>query len=186
MNQPKATGMRFNNSERGAVIAESVIVLPMLVWAYLAMSVYWDAYATKNTVQKATYTIADMISREMNPISGPHVDGLLSVMDFLIEKDLNTTLRVSSITRNESAQRFEVLWSYSPQNRVPVLTTAQLQEIAFSSRIPAMADGDTVVLLEASVGYQPAFDVGLSDIMFREYIVTRPRFVPAICFDAVC
>ena len=36
--------------------------------AYLALFVYWDAFRSVNTTQKAAYTISDMISREMAPL----------------------------------------------------------------------------------------------------------------------
>ena len=59
---------RFRRDERGSVIAEMVITLPMLIWAYMAMYVYWDAFRMINSVQKASYTISDMVSREMLPL----------------------------------------------------------------------------------------------------------------------
>ena len=33
----------FGRDEKGTIMAETVIVLPLLLWAYLALFVYWDA-----------------------------------------------------------------------------------------------------------------------------------------------
>ena len=64
---------------------------------------------------------------------------------------------------------------------MPALTTTELQLL--DDQIPAMSDGDFVVIVEVSVGYAPAFNVGVSDMDIRQFIVTRPRFVPRICMQ---
>ena len=43
---------RFREDQSGTLIAEAVIVLPMMLWAYLAMFVYWDAYRSINSAKK--------------------------------------------------------------------------------------------------------------------------------------
>lgn len=174
---------RFKSEEGGSVVAEAVITLPLLFWAYMAMYVYWDAFRMINTVQKASYTISDMVSREMLPISTTYIDGLRKTMDYLVREDTGVTLRVTSITFSQLNNRFEVHWSRSPNNAMPQLTTASLQPMA--SKIPAMADGDYVILVETWVNYSPLFDVGLTNTQMSQFIVTRPRFVPKICLTGM-
>jgi hypothetical protein len=43
-----------------------------------------------------------------------------------------------------------------------------------------MNDGDTVILVETWVEFEPALRIGLEDTTYREFIVTRPRFAPRI------
>ncbi len=186
MHRPSTFIRRFLTDETAAGVLEAVIVLPLLVWTYLAMFVYWDAFSTRNTVQKATYTVSDMISREMNPMSQAYLNGLLRVLDYLVDENQTITLRVSSVTWNETRARNEILWSYAPQGLMPVLTTALIQGDAFRNRIPQMADSDTAIIVETAIGYDPAFDVGLNSFNIQEFIVTRPRFVPEICFGSIC
>ena len=63
------------------------------------------------------------------------------------------------------------------------MTTEMLQNYAYE--IPEMAGGDYVVIVEVEVDYQPHFDVGLPDQTFKQFIVTRPRFLPCIALDNI-
>ena len=176
---------QFARDETGTVMAETVIVLPTLLWSYLALFVYWDSFRSMNTVQKAAYTISDTISREMTVLPSTYFDGMRNVMDFMLDRDQDVKMRITSITYNEDTLKFEVLWSYSPSSALPELTTTTLQPL--KSRIPAMADADFATILETEVPFVPAFDVGLAPITFKQFIITRPRFVAPTCMNGrVC
>ncbi len=77
-------------------MAEAVIVLPLFLWAYIALFVYWDAFRSMNTVQKAAYTISDMISREKTGKTTAYVNGMSKVLEYLIDEDQDARLRVTS------------------------------------------------------------------------------------------
>lgn len=173
---------RFSFREDGTLLVEAVLVLPMLLWAVFAMFVFWDSYKSINTVQKASYTVSDTISRIQDDIDGTYITGLRNVMNFLLDHQQTTKMRVTSVTWDQVEDRFEVLWSYSPGGAEPALTTPTLQP--YANRIPAMADGDTVVVVETAVDYKPAFNVGVNDMTIRQFIVTRPR-MGRVCFSGV-
>lgn len=179
---------QFVRDETGTVMAETVIVLPMLLWSYLAMFVYWDSFRSMNTVQKASYTISDIISREMKALPESYFDGMKSVIELMIDRDQDVKMRITSITYKQSALQFQVLWSYSPgplASKLPELTTATLQ--ALKSRIPAMSDADYATIVETEMPYVPAFNVGLNTMTLKQFIITRPRFVAPTCLTGrVC
>jgi Flp pilus assembly protein TadG len=188
---------RFRRDERGVLMAETVIMLPLLIWSYLALYVYWDVYSMANRSQKAAYTISDMISREMNTTSltTSYITGMRDLMEYLIGTEDTVRIRVSSLTYSSTKKRYEVDWSVSPGSAFPALTTANLTK-ATTDRVPTLADGDRVMVVETEVDYSPAFSgvgavldvgldepitVGLTDTVMKQFIVTRPRFVPKIC-----
>lgn len=177
---------RFAREERGTVLAEGVIALPILLWAYVGLFAYWDAFRSLNTLQKAAYTISDMISRE-NPttisLTSAYVVGMDKVMEYLIDADSNAKLRVTSVTWSATNQRFEVHWSRSPYAQLPELTTVTLQN--YAGHIPTMTAGDYVIIVEVQMAYTPAFNVGMTNQTFSQFIVTRPRFIPCIPMDSV-
>ncbi len=185
MRSPLALLRRFGRDENGTLLAEAVIVLPLMLWAYMALFVYWDAYRSVNTVQKAAYTVSDMVSREMVTLNDQYVPGMRNLMRYLVDADQTVKIRVSSVTWSDLNDRFEIDWSRSPDNAMPQLTTTSVADLAY--RIPVMSDGDRVMLVEVEVSYHPAFNVGLSDSTLQQFIVTRPRFVPKICLvNVVC
>ena len=174
---------RFGRDESGMLIAEALIVLPLMLWSYLALFVYWDAFRSVNTAQKAAYTISDMISREMVTLPTNYVSGMRDLMHYLIDSDQTVKIRVTSVTWSAANARFEVDWSRSPDSAMPQLTTGTIATYAY--RIPAMADGDRVIIVETEVSYHPAFDVGVGDQVLKQFVVTRPRFIPKLCMTGV-
>ncbi len=186
----------FGRDESGSLMAELVLIIPMLIWAYLALYVFWDAYRSLNAVQKSAYTISDMITREMNPVSEPYIAGMQDVMEYMLDADQPMKLRVTSITWQQANNRFSVEWSRSPGGALTRHTNASIASII--DKIPAMADGDTALIVETQVAYVPPFKTGLypenwdgrpevpgllQPQVFRQFIVTRPRFVPRICLQ---
>lgn len=175
---------RFLKNEDAAIIAETVIVLPLLLWAYIGLFVYWDCFRSLNTIQKATYTISDMISREQTGITTDYISGTKRVLEYLIDPGQDASMRVTSISWSDVNARFEVHWSRTTDPSVfPVLTTMALQD--YAAQIPTMTAGDYVVIVEVRVPYVPSFNVGLTAQTFNEFIVTRPRFLPCIPMDNI-
>jgi Flp pilus assembly protein TadG len=60
----------FIRDTRAAVAFETVLLTPILVWAYIGSFVFFDAYRVYNTSVKATYMVADMLSRQTNMVYG--------------------------------------------------------------------------------------------------------------------
>jgi Flp pilus assembly protein TadG len=188
----------FLKDESGVLLAEALILLPLLVWGFLALVVYWDVFRTINVTQKAAYSISDMISRQ-GVITNQFVDGLENVLSFLTPGAPASRMRVTSIefdegTNNQAAwdadDSFILLFSRSPGGEVPAHTSVTINETAFRNRIPVMSDLESVVIVETWVDYEPDFDVGvlnmapgLTDQTFTQFIVTRPRNWRRVCLD---
>ena len=100
----------FSRREDGSLSVEAVLVLPILIWAMVATLVMWDAFKTLNISQKATYTVADMVSREEVEISESYLASLLEIYGFLANSDGDNALRVSVVTLVED-QRSLILLS---------------------------------------------------------------------------
>ena len=179
---------RFLREERGAILMETIIVLPILVWALMAMAAYWDIYRTINRQQKAAYAVADVIARQRT-ITPAYVDAMDDVVKYMLDDGQAVKVRVTSVGWSTANNRFEVKWSRSPSSALPALTTTTLQ--AYAGKIPAMTDSSTVMLLETELQYVPnikvAFtdSVGVEEQTLKQFIVTRPRFSDKICLSTV-
>lgn len=171
---------RFRRDEDGYMVVEATIILPFLLWGYIALYSYWDAYRVMTDVQKASYSISDLITRQQTPINGTFINGMRLAMDAMLSaSEESAEVRVTSLTWSQANNRYEVLWSRTSGTSRPVLTTAALAGLA--PRIPQMFDGDTAVLVETWVGYEPVMTLGgIGDMTFEQFIVTRPRFSPSI------
>ncbi|SPJ23982.1 TadE/TadG family type IV pilus assembly protein [Palleronia abyssalis] len=178
--------MAFRRDESGSYTVETVLVLPFLVMTCLALLTFVDAYRTQISNLRITYSIADMLSREQFPATRQTVEGLGRVYDYLTVGDENTYMRISSVIWDETNARHILVWSdvtfpdsaiYKPQPH----TEATLPDLA--DRIPVLADGDSIIVVETWMDYTPPFDVGFGGRRFANYTVVSPRFVPVLRYE---
>lgn len=182
----------FLRDDSGVIMAEALITLPALIWAFLALVVYWDVFRAVNIGQKAAYAIADALSRQ-TVITQDFVDGLDNLLTFLTPGSPVSEMRITSLQMEEGttiANGFDSNDSYcllfsrmvgsdGSAGRKPY---SQGDLKALNTSIPDMADLESVVIVETWMDYTPAFDTGilsfattLTEQTFVQFIVTRPR-----------
>lgn len=176
---------RFCRNRSGSMLVESIFIIPVMGLGMTGFFTFWDAYRTQNEVQKATYAVADMLSREMVPATPAFIDGLDRIVDYLINE--NARIRVTSIRRTSDGPTgvtgLDVLWSYSPGSLETPLTEATLPSVV--EELPMMAIGSNVVLFEVTVPYTPLTDI-LEVATLTERVAMRPRFLPTLCMNTSC
>ncbi len=173
---------RFRRSERGALSVETVIMFPILLWAYGAMFVYWDIYKNLNTNLKATYTIADLISREPDPMTPAYIDGAGGIYRYLLRSPDDGDIRVTVVAMDSdpvtNANVLALRWSYGTNQMAP---RTDLTGIA--GEIPIMAAGDNLIIVESRVAWDPPMLFGLEARQITNRVFTSPRFVPQVLFN---
>ena len=116
--QPFRSSLKaFVADESGALLAEALIMLPILIWAFIALVVYWDVFRTINITQKAAYSISDLLSRQEVVTTG-FVDGLQNILTFLTPGAPDSRMRITSFEYNATQDRYVLLFSRSPDDRV--------------------------------------------------------------------
>jgi hypothetical protein len=185
----------FLRAEDGLVMVEGLLMMPLMVWALVAMFIYWDVFRTINVTQKAAYSVADLLSRQRDDISTDFASGLQKVVDFLTPGGHPVKLRVTSLECNSptgnqtcspSNGSYKLLFSFSPGNKVTALTEAQIQPWKGTSpataKIATLNNGESVFVVETEVHFKAQLStmlmgllVGVEDSTFGEFIVTRPR-----------
>lgn len=170
----------FFRSNEGSVSVEAILVLPAMVYIFGASWVWFDVSRQQSVNQKANYTIGDMISRETDPIDDAYIDATYSLYQDLVIADNSTTdLRVSVVEYRDRgwAGKYSVEWS-SSRGAYPPLTDSDL--VGMQGRLPIMADGDEILLVETWEDYEPALEAGLSAFEIETYSFTSPRFAPQL------
>ena len=173
---------RRASDERGSMPVEGILASTWLIWWYIASFQFFDAYRQKNVNLKAAYTIADLISRTQpdDSVDSDYIEGLNTLFDYLTFSRRATWVRVSSVIWDNSDNRFEVAWSYAT-GPVGGQTDATIQSDAY--RIPSMPAGDSVIVVETNMAYEPIFNMGLKAQWYRTFITTRPRWPSSVRFD---
>ncbi|MBL9052595.1 MAG: hypothetical protein JNN02_02590 [Tabrizicola sp.] len=183
----------YLKDEEGALLVEFMILLPMMIWAFVALVVYWDVFKTINVSQKAAYSIADLLSRQVI-VTEDFLDGMEDVMDFLTPGVGDSRVRITSLRfeANNLAVTtddvYEIIFTHSSDTTLaPEYTSVNVQNL--KPLIPIMDNQDSVIIVETWVDFTPDFDIGvlnmapgLGDQTFTQFIVTRPRS-REVCLD---
>jgi hypothetical protein len=188
----------FGRDESGVMLAEFLILIPILIWGFIALIVYWDLFRTINVNQKAAYSISDLLSRQEVVTEQFATTGLFEVLKFLVPNAQEPRLRITSFEFDERTpeanintwgdDKYVLLWSRTtgttvrPEGFKPVNLVEKDLEGMNLTIIPMMDDGKGAILVETWVDYTPRFDIGvlnaapgLNRQTFTESIVTFAR-----------
>jgi hypothetical protein len=175
---------RLREDVRGVVVVETVICMPLLFWATAATYEFHEVHRYKSAREKATYTIADMISREQLAITSNYMDRTLLVFDDMANDDGANQIRISVIEYNADTTEYLVRWSQiRGTGTMQALTDAAIA--ADTNIMPILSDGQQFILVEAKSTYTPVFKMGMgAELDIKTRIFTAPRFVPKIDYTS--
>ncbi|WP_299151863.1 TadE/TadG family type IV pilus assembly protein [uncultured Tateyamaria sp.] len=173
---------RFRDDERGSIAVETVLIIPALFWAYLAMFATFDAYRQHAVNVKAAYTIGDIISRETTPLNPDYLNGTRKLLAYLTANDeSDVAIRITSIKYNATYDEYRRHWSRKRGWKAS-LTTEDVNEIAH--RLPVLPHNEHIMLVETFVKYDPPFDTGLQAREIHNSVFTRPRYAPRVLWSS--
>ena len=173
---------RFARDEQGVITVEFLMLFPLLVWAYVAMFVFFDMLRVTAQHQKAAYVISDMLSRETENITPTYIDNSMKFFDFLMRLDRDNALRISSIRYDEEDEAYEIAWS-QVRGAKQALVDSDISD--WDDRLPMLAGVDELILVETWYDYEIAWgQIDMQDLHLHNFVYTRPRFAPKLGFDA--
>ena len=187
----------FLVDRRASMLLEFIIMLPLIIWVYAGMYVFWDAYKAQNISVKSAYTISDLISRADVPITSAGLDRMHQMTSFLNYNKHPVRIRVSIVDLEEDTAGNPQLMLYDRSHvrgPNPVAPFDELQDKPFTRHltvdaleplIPIMAVGDQVIVVETELDYTPLFRFRLSPmdpLILSTSVVTRPRIGGGVSF----
>lgn len=178
----------FWQETKGSVTVETVLAIPLLFWSMAATFEFFEVHRYKSAREKATYTIADMISRETagDGLTSVYIDNAKLLFDEISNDDSENQIRVSIIRYDQTADVYEVSWSEvrgTAGNLTP-MSTAQAD--SQRDRLPLLNHFEEVILVESESTYVPMLQAALADIPIETRSFTSIRFAPQMCFEGLC
>jgi hypothetical protein len=178
MSLPISTPHHFAGDEDGTLSVEAALMLPLYAFAFVAGFSYFDAYRTEAAVTRATYTVADILSRSDTPVGPRDFEGLQDLFEFITHSVGETRLRFTEIRRD--GDDLVIVNTYSTDGTEP-MTDARLQ--ALRGQIPRLGDGDFITITESFTIHEPLFNVGLVPREIPRLAPTPTRYEPFLAWD---
>lgn len=171
----------FRDETGGTVSVEFIVMAPIVFWAYASMFSWFDAYRQVGVHEKAAFTIADMISRETDPLDRDYINATRDMVQFLTRSEKKPDLRISVIRYVESRDQFRLDWS---QKRGGIARLRNTDVRNWHDKLPSLVNGERIILVETRIDYEPPFLYGLiGENELATFVFSRPRFAPQICYD---
>lgn len=171
----------FKKSEDGTMTIEAAIVLPFLLYVITMTYMFWDVFHAQAVSQRATYTIADTLSRHELEVDQAYIDGLDDVHRYLLQGRFDSRLRISFVAWDNEDEDFAVVWSKTPDSNWTEHTDATLNDM--SDSIPSMSQGDVAIIVETQVRFIPFLSGIIDPLNITSLVVTRPRFSPQLVWE---
>ena len=174
---------RFCGERDGSVMVETVICLPLLVWALVATWEFFEVHRYRSVREKGTYTIADMISREVLGINDTYMDNAKTLFDGISNDNGVNQIRISVVRYDADTDEYFIRWSkVRGDGDYSELSTDDVRNS--HATLPLMNDGEDLILVETISTYSPLFNVGLSNnVKIDTRIFTKPRIIGQVCYE---
>lgn len=173
--------VRFAKDTNASIAVEAVLIIPLLAAWFVGSFVFFDAFKSRNTALKASYTISDVLSRRTDDVTPAYLDNLHELYETLAQARGSSALRVTVIKWN--GKKHKVKWSHSSHEVTGIQTNKLAKKADFASRIPLMAPGEHVILVETFQNYDPIFNVGINRNIWENFVVTSPRYAGKLGFS---
>ena len=177
----RESGRDFLRDTRGLVAVEAIILLPVVIWLYVAMFSFFDMLRMKSVNQKAAFTIADAYSRETLKIDDTFVDSTFRLFGQLT-RTINPALRISVLSYDEDTDKYSVSWSEKRGTGSAVALSDNTVN-QMRSTLPIVASGDEFILLETWNDYKIPFKIGMDDFRLKSLVFMNPRFADQLKWD---
>nr|WP_319246980.1 hypothetical protein [uncultured Celeribacter sp.] len=172
----------FHRHQDGSASIEAILMLPMLLFTLLFFLTVFDGFSAKTRANRANYTVSDYLARQTETVDPDFLDGLAAMFRFLSD-DAAVSLRTSAVQYTVDWQgngSYKLSWSYATGD-MEALTAQTLPDV--TERLPIMVNGEEILLVETLRPWRPVFDVGLTDFVFEDAVITKPRFAAQVPFD---
>lgn len=171
----------FRDDDQGSIAVETILILPVLFWAYLSMFAIFDAYRQHSINQKAAFTLGDIISRETTPLDNAYLTGAREMLSYLTANPLDdVAIRVTSVKYDATNDIYKRDWS-EEKGWMPALSNNDVK--ALKDNLPVMPHNERVMVVETFVKYNPPFNTGLQEREIHNFVFTRPRYAPRVLWN---
>lgn len=174
---------RFREDCSGIITVEMIITLPFLFWMIATSFSLYDVHKFKAQRIKATYTVADLLSREMAPVDTTYINNAKDLFDTVTGDNGTNELRMTVVRFDSESNTYSVRWSET-RGSGDMTDLVDADVSSAHDTLPKLKGGEELIIVESKATYKPLF---LFPGLQKKYPVTTQvftgiRFAPQLCW----
>jgi Flp pilus assembly protein TadG len=159
---------RFGGCERGVSMIEFVLVFPIMIFLFVGLVEFGEAFSVNRKIRNAANTVSDLVSQE-GSVSNAQLRDIVSVGTELLKPYgvAPFTLRVTSVVA-DARNRTTVAWSF-PAGGPAVGSAFPLPQAQLTE------PNSSVIVTQASYAFRPSAGYFIGSINLTGSAFFRPR-----------
>jgi len=183
---------QFFRGETGTATVESVIILPIILFALQGTFAFYESYHRQSRALKANYAISDYLSR-FPTYDSATLEGLDGLLQYMTQTGGESWVRITVVEctldcSDEAVRELSLVNSNASSSNSSVPAhTEQTMRTALGPNIPQMYQGQHLVVVETLAQFQPTFAerwTGIGNRDFTNIVVTSPRETDSLCWQS--
>lgn len=168
---------RFVSDESGSISIEAVLWIPVLLAAWLLMVSAAAAYHAVIGNVNGAHAVGDVVSRQTQVLDAADLDDLNALHRLISQSGTGTDVRITTLRFDAADNSFALLGSLAAEN-APALSQAEVDALA--NTLPAVPDGDQLILVETWLDHAPLSALLAETFSFHHMATVRPRLAAQI------
>ncbi len=161
----------LKRDESGATLVEFMFVVPLIAFWFAGTFTFFDAYSTWTRSVKATYTVADILSRQTEVDDNYITDMNTLFASIMGVEKTDTYMRISNIEQTEDGLNID--WSVGTGTYPALTRNRDIPEEIF----PTLQVGESTILIESHIPFVPFQEyIGIEARLLVKKLVMNPRF----------
>ena len=179
---------KLREDETGSLSVETLLMAPLLGFLMIGMFVYFQIFRQDSLLAKSSYTVTDVMSREIDPINQAYIDNMFRLLQSVSNVQTTISMRVGVVKYDLATDSMVLRWEAVPDgSTIAAFTPGDIDTLR--PKIPDMDDQDTVIIVETNMPYTPPFLGGsmfvgrVSSLNYNNLIIMRSRFIAELCYE---
>lgn len=166
----KIKASRFQAAERGIVLVEFALILPVMILIFFGLVEFGEAFSVNRKVANAASSVADLVSQQ-GVVSTADLDDITTVATQILQpyRAAPLTLRIVSVAADENNVT-TVAWTYPSGG--PAVGSAYALPASGSGLTEA---NSSVIVTEAAYAFTPTVGQFLGSFQINGRAYFRPR-----------
>lgn len=171
----RGAARRFRRSEQGVTLIEFALVFPIMIFLFIGLVEFGEAFSVNRKISNAASTVSDLISQE-SAITNAELGDIATVATELVKpyRTAPFSLRIISVVADETNTAATVAWTYG----AGAPAVGSVYSLPGGQRLTEA--NSSLIVAETSYAFTPSVGYFVGAITLNGVAYFRPRLARTV------